>query len=195
MRHRVLFVLVLCLAAVAMLAIAASPAAAGAGGEPQVATPVVAYFHIEDGNWWSGGYGWYGSTNYEPGTPIPAQDFITLYEAVEIPDRSVVEQFPQIILLSLTVKGPNGDVVVKTTEAESAKYWGTIKWDPFGTMSPLPAWGRHWQVPVGYLRPGTYRVTYFRCLTTTMEFTAPDTGELIVIEPFRDCIKLSFTVQ
>jgi hypothetical protein len=195
MSRKAWVVLVLCIAALTMLAIAASPAAAGAGGEAQVATPAVAYFHIEDGNWWSGGYGWYGSTNYDPGTPIPAQDFIMMYEAVEIPDRSLVEQMPQIFLLSLTVKAANGDVVVKTTEEQSAQFWGTVKWDPFASFAPVPSWGRHWQVPLGYLPPGTYHVTTYLHLTTRVEFTVPETGELIVLKPFRDSIKLSFIVQ
>ena len=196
MSRKAWVVLVLCLAAPTMLAIAASPAAAGAGGEVRVAaTPGVAYVHTEDGNWWSGGYGWYGSTNYDPGTPIPAQDFIMMYEAVENPDRSLVEQFPQIILPSLTVKAANGYVVVETTQEQSAQFWGPVKWDPFGCFAPFPMWGRHWQVPLGYLPPGTYRVTSLARLTTTMEFTVPDTGELIVIKSFKDILKTSFIVQ
>lgn len=195
MRREAWVVLVLCLAALTMLAVAASPSAAGAGGEPQVGTPEVAYFHIFDGNWWSGGYGWYGSTTYEPGTPIPAQDFIMLYEAIEIPDRSLVEQLPQDYLISLTVKGANGGVVLQTTEEQSAGYWGTVKWDPFGSFIGIATWGRHWQVPLGYLPPGTYRVTDQERLTRTVEFTDPTTGGLVVQPPFRVTYRTSFTVQ
>ncbi len=195
MRHKAVAVLVLCIAVLTVLTIAASSAAAGAGGETQVATPAVAYFHIENGNWWSGGYGWYGSTDYGPGTPIPAQDFIMMWEAVASPDRSILEQTPWVYLLSLTVKAANGDVVVQTTEEQSPQFWGPMKWDPFATMAQFPSWGRHWQVPLGYLPPGTYQVTSHLHLTTTIEFTVPETGELIVLKPFRDSIRLSFTLQ
>jgi hypothetical protein len=158
-----------------------------------VATPAVAYFHIEDGNWWSGGYGWGGSTLYEPGTPIPAQAFITMWEGLEIPDWSLVEQFPQIFVLTLTVKAANGDLVVKTTEEQSAQFWGTVQWDPFNTV--LPMWFRHWEVPLGRLSPDTYRITYVVRQTTTMEFTDPATGQLIVLTPFKATFRPSFTVQ
>jgi hypothetical protein len=114
------------LASVVLLtfAVAAAPAGAGVGGLPQVGNPEVAHLHLYDAHWWSGGYGWVDGTACPPGTPIPAQDFIIAYGDAYNPDRSLVEQFPQIFSLSLTVKAANGDMVVMITQEQSAQFWG-----------------------------------------------------------------------
>jgi hypothetical protein len=193
MKHKVAVVFVLCLAAVAMLSIGATPAGAAAGGLPEVAQPGVAYVDPSDGDWWSGGNGWGGYTLYLPGTPIPAQDFVTLYAAPVIPDKPLLEQFPQILLASVTVRAANGELVVKTTEEQSAQFWGKIAWSPVDA-----AWYMPWQVPLGQLSPGTYQVTFVVHLTTTVQATVYDeTGNLVtvVIKANKEIARSSFTVQ
>jgi hypothetical protein len=194
MHRKVAVAVVLCLAAVALLGIVASPAGAGAGGQPQVGTPDVAYVHLLDAAWFSGVSAWGDNILYPAGTPIPAQDFIIGWQEAINPDRSLVEQFPQIFLVTVTVMAANRDLVVETTEEQSAQFWGPISWDPFNTV-PFPMWRRDWQVPLGQLSPGTYQMTYGVHQITAMEFTDPATGQLIILKPWRKSFRSSFTVQ
>ena len=191
MKHKVALVLVLCLAAIGMLGIGASAAAADTGW-PGVGTPQVA--HVQpDGSWWSGGAGWGNDyTAYASGTPIPARDSVSMYMEIVDPNKSNMQQVPQIFLISVTVKGADG-IVLKTTEAQSALFWHPVKW------YPAPAgWWRGWEAHVGQLPAGTYQVTFVQHLTTTVETSyLDDSGNWmpVVIKPFKDISRFSFTVQ
>jgi hypothetical protein len=181
MKHRAVPALVLCLIAVAMLCIGASAAAADTGW-PGVGTPQVA--HVQpDGSWWAGG---------APGTPVPAQDSVSMYMEIVDPDKSVMDRLPQILLNSVTVKGADG-IVLKTTEEQSAQFWHPVKWWP-----AQAGWWRGWEAHVGQLPAGTYQVTWVQRLTITVEVSFLDEdGDWVpvVIKPFKDISKFSFTVQ
>jgi hypothetical protein len=194
MKAKLLFLVLLASVVLLTFALTATPAGAATGGLPQVGTPEVAYVHLLDGAWFSGVSAWGDNMLYPAGTPIPAQDFIIGWQEAVNPDRSLVEQFPQIFLVTVTVMAANRDLVVKTTEEQSAQFWGPISWDPFNTF-PFPMWRRDWQVPLGQLPPDTYQMTYGVHQTTAMEFTDPATGQLIVIKPWRKSFRSSFTVQ
>ena len=192
MRYKAALVLVLCLAAVAMLCVGASAAAADTGW-PGVGTPQVA--HVQpDGSWWAGGAGWGNDyTTYEPGTPIPARDSVSMYMEVVDPNKSIMDRLlPQILLNSVTVKGPDG-IVLETTPQQSAQFWHPVKWYP-----ALAGWWRGWEAHVGQLPAGTYQVTWVLRLTTTVEVSfLDDDGNWVpmVVKPFRDISRSSFTVQ
>jgi hypothetical protein len=191
MKHKVAVVLVLCLAAFAILGIGASAAAADTGW-PGVGTPQVAHLQ-PDGSWWSGGAGWGNDyTTYASGTPIPAQDSVSMYMEIVDPIRANMELVPQIFLVSVTVKGADG-IVLKTTEAQSAQYWHEVKWWP-----AQAGWWRGWEAHVGQLPAGTYQVTFVQHLTTTVETSyLDDDGTWVtdVIKPFKSISRSSFTVQ
>jgi hypothetical protein len=191
MKVKVALVLVLCLAAVATLGIGASAAAADTGW-PGVGTPHVAHVWPTDGHWWSGGAGWGNDyAAYAPGTPIPAQYSVSMFGEAVMPVRSDVEGIAQDLLLSLTVKDPDGDVIVKVTEAQSAQYWTDIKW------WPAAGWWRGWEVQVGQLPAGTYRVTFvMHQPDTVVVWDYDDNGNLAptVVKAFKDTYHCSFTM-
>jgi hypothetical protein len=191
MKHRAVPALVLCLIAAAMLCIGASAAAADTGW-PGVGTPQVA--HVQpDGSWWAGGAGWGNDyAVYAPGTPVPAQDSVSMYMEIVDPDKSIMDKLPQILLNSVTVKGADG-IVLKTTEEQSAQFWHPVKWWP-----AQAGWWRGWEAHVGQLPAGTYQVTWVQRLTTTVVASYPDeNGNWVpfVQKPFKDTAKFSFTVQ
>jgi hypothetical protein len=192
MRHRVLFVLVLCLAAVAMLGIGASAAAADSVW-PGVGTAHIAHVVPIDGQWWTGGGGWGDGTAYPAGTPIPAEDSVVIYADAVMPVRADAEAMPQNLLLSLTVTAPDGDIVVATTEAQSLKYWLPVKWYPAAN-----GWWRGWEVFVGQLPAGTYKVTFvLHQPETGMMYDWDDDGNVVltVVKAFKKTFRSSFTVQ
>jgi hypothetical protein len=192
MRHRVLFVLVLCLAAVAVLGIGASAAAADPNF-PGVSTAHLAHVWPLDGSWWSGGAGWGDSTAHPAGTPIPAGDDIVIYGEVVLPVKADAEGARQGLLLSVTVKGPRGDVIVRTTEAESPQFWWDVRWYP-----AADGWWRGWEVFVGQLPAGNYQITFVMHQPETAQIWDYDeSGNLVltVVKAFKWTFKSSFTVQ
>ena len=184
MRHKALFVLVLCLAAVGMLGIGASAAAADPFW-PGVSTAHLAHVDPVDGHWWMGGAGWGDATVYASGTPIPAQDSVVIYVAGVWPAKADAEAISQVLLLSVTVKGPGGDVVVKTTEAQSPQSWWPVKWYPAEA-----SWWRGWEAYVGQLPAGTYQVTFVMHQPDTVV-----TSDSTVTKAFKKTFRCSFTVQ
>jgi hypothetical protein len=46
------------------------------------------------------------------------------------PDKSIIEQDPQIDLFSLMVKAAGGKVVLETTEEQSPQFFGSVSWNP-----------------------------------------------------------------
>lgn len=193
MRHKACVVLVLCLAALTMLTIAVSPAAAATDGLPQVGTPNVARVLLYDGEWWTGRWISGGTTWYPPGTPIPASDYVMLCGAPFDEDKSLVEELPQFLFYSLTVKDADNKVVVKTSEEQSPQFYGPVTWNPSEGY-----YYRLWEMPLGQLPPGTYDITFVdRLVTTVVGWYRDENGDWVsvVYKPSKGILRTSFTVH
>jgi hypothetical protein len=193
MNRKAVLALVLCLAAAAVLCIGA-PAALADNGWPGVGTPQVAHVN-PDGSWWAGSAGWGEPSwaEYDAGTPIPARDSVSMYMEILDPDKANLEQLPQAMLLAVTVKNSAGVVLLKTTEAQSARFWYPIKWWP-----AVAGWWRGWEAHVGQLPTGTYRVVFVVHLLTTVATSYLDENGAwvpMVVKPFKDTSRFSIIVQ
>ncbi len=192
MKRKIVLATVLCLALAAMLGVGASAAAADPFW-PGVSTAHLAHVWPTDGHWWMGGAGWGDATDYPSGTPIPARDSVVIYVAGVWPVRADAEAMSQALLLSVTVTAPDGRVVVTTTEAESPRHWLPVKWYPAAN-----GWWRGWEVYVGQLPAGTYRVAFVMHQPEAIVVSDyDDDGNLVptVAKAFRKTFRCSFSVQ
>jgi len=192
MRRKIVLATVLCLAVAAIVGIGASAAPADPVW-PGVSTAHIAHVYPDDGHWWSGGAGWGDGTVYPAGTPIPAEKSIVFYQSAVLPVKADAEGISQGLLLSLKVTAPDGSVVVATTEAQSPQFWLRIQWWPAAN-----GWWRGWEVYVGQLPAGTYKVTCVAHQLETVVISLYDeNGNLVptVMKAFKKTFRSSFTVQ
>jgi hypothetical protein len=189
MRKKAILVLV-----AALLLGLATAAPASAFGVKLV-KPVVqtAYLYPLDSSWSEyTGNGW-RYDNHDPGTPIPSAYRIALtfqwYERY----RETVEMVPLWYTGSATITGPGG-VVFTLSEVQFLNGWT----EEFHYGVPVPAWNRQWEIPVGTLAPGRYRLTYRERITTAFESWGIDENNewySITVEPGTWTSRSTFTVQ
>ncbi len=97
-------------------------------------------------------------------------------------NKGVVSTVPDIFRMELSITGPgrNGTVRAQCDQSDCRSYWSELfRWnDTYSentwllplhpTAAAAGLWARHWWVPCGSLRAGTYAATYREILTRTV---------------------------